>query len=285
MKNNRDTKKLSLRTDFKGPKAVAAADLLAELTGLSKMRIKDAMNKGAVWILRKKGGLQRLRRASADLKPGTHIELYYDEELLSLKPPEASCLHDQGHYSVWLKPAGLLSQGTKYGDHCSLLRQAELYFGLRREVWLIHRLDREASGLMLIAHTKDAAGVLSELFRKDLIVKKYRLEVLGDLTARGKSGTIDLPLDDKPAVTDYEAGEYDPARNLTPVVAVIRTGRLHQIRRHFDMIGFPVIGDPQYGTGNKNRTGMKLEAVSLSFLCPYRNENVAYTIEKDSSTF
>ncbi|MBI5103237.1 MAG: RNA pseudouridine synthase [Nitrospirae bacterium] len=240
------------------------------------MRIKDAMNKGAVWIKSKTAGLQRMRKASTVLKPGAEVELYYDPDLLRLVPPQARCLSDLGHYSVWLKPSGLLSQGTKFGDHCSLLRQAELYFGNKRKVYLVHRLDREASGLMLIGHSKDAAAKLSGLFRDDKISKKYLLEVRGNISGYATEGIIDLPLDGKPAITEFVFEKYDALADASTVSAVIRTGRKHQIRRHFDLAGFPVIGDPVYGTGNKNKTGLKLEAVSLSFICPYQGKSVEF---------
>jgi tRNA pseudouridine32 synthase/23S rRNA pseudouridine746 synthase len=61
----------------------------------------------------------------------------------------------------------------------------------------------------------------------------------------------------------------------------IITGRTHQIRRHFDMIGFPVVGDPRYGEGNKNRTGLKLFATSLAFTCPYQHHPVRVHIDPD----
>jgi tRNA pseudouridine32 synthase/23S rRNA pseudouridine746 synthase len=162
------------------------------------------MNKGAVWIKKKSGGMKRLRRASASLLQGDRIEIYYDSELLSLKPPEARCLSDQQHYSVWHKPAGLLAQGTNYGDHCSLMRQAELYFRSSREIFLVHRLDREASGVMVLAHSKDAAAKLSGLFQKNLVIKRYRIEVPGNLGERGLHGTIELPLDGKASFTEYD---------------------------------------------------------------------------------
>ena len=258
----------------KGP----ACDFLASRSGLPKGRIKDAMNKGAVRIKRKRGGFNRLRRATATLFPGDRIELYYDEKLLSLKPPEATCIRDLKHYSVWDKPAGLVAQGTEYGDHCSLMRRAELYFAPQREVFLVHRLDREAAGLMLIAHSGDAASKLSALFAGNNIIKKYRVEVLGDLGGKDGSGVIDLPLDGKPSVTEYNVLSYSIESNISTVNAVIRTGRLHQIRRHFDLIGFPVMGDPKYGKGNKNAEGMKLAAVSLKFFCPFQNREMEFTI-------
>ena len=266
----------------KGDPLVAAGFLVA-VSGLSKTKVKDAMNKGAVWIKRSKGKLNRLRTATASLRPGDQLELYYDPELLAKKPPVARRLADREQYSIWLKPAGLLAQGTLYGDHCSLMRQADLFFGLQREIFLVHRLDREAAGLMVLAHSRDAAAAFSEIFRNNLIIKKYRTEVRGNLFGKAAKGIIELPLDNKPAVTVYEVESYNEQTKTSLVSVIIRTGRLHQIRRHFEMIGYPVIGDPRYGSDNKNTTGMKLEAVSLSFKCPFLQKEVEYTIQNESA--
>lgn len=254
-----------------------AADFLALRTGLSKSRIKDAMSKGAVWI-KQRGSMKRLRKATTVLSPHDHVEIHYDGKLLSIRPPEPRLVSDQGDYSVWFKPSGLMSQGTMFGDHCSLLRLTELHFQMQRQVFLVHRLDREAGGIMIIAHGKESAARFSELFQKRLITKEYRVEVLGNLQAHGSKGVINQPLDGKAAVTDYEVISYDPQQNITLVSAFIRTGRLHQIRRHFEMIGHPVMGDPKYGKGNKNREGMKLTAVSLRFQCPFSKQEVTFSI-------
>jgi tRNA pseudouridine32 synthase/23S rRNA pseudouridine746 synthase len=256
-----------------------ACGFLAQHSGLSKSRIKDAMNKGAAWISRPKGRPYRIRKATAALKAGDHLTLYYDAGLLGLVPPAPECLSDQKRYSVWFKPCGLLSQGTRYGDHCSLLRQAELFFKSKRAVFPVHRLDREASGLVLIAHDKAAAGRLSGLFRSQHIIKRYRAQVLGNPTADGPHGTIDLPLDGKSAVTEFTVMDYEPALNISAVEIIIHSGRKHQIRRHFEAIGFPVIGDPLYGSGNKNRTGLKLAATSLEFHCPIQGKNMVFERE------
>jgi 23S rRNA-/tRNA-specific pseudouridylate synthase len=257
--------------------AVTACHFLATGTGLSKGRVKDAMNKGAVRVKRKKGGMTRLRKATAKLRTGDRIELYYDEKLLSLTPARAVCLNDCVHYSVWYKPPGLLAQGTAFGDHCSLTRQAELLFHSRR-VFLVHRLDREAEGLMLLAHSSAAAAKLSELFRKNRILKEYRAEVLGDMGKKGRRGTIDRPLDGREAFTKFYVESFDPESDTSIVRLTIETGRLHQIRRHLDMIGHPVMGDPKYGKGNKNTEGMRLSAVSLRFLCPFQQKEVEFNL-------
>ena len=136
-------RQLTLRLTLE--QAGTACDMLAQRSGLSKSQIKDAMNKGAV-RLRQNGRWRRLRRASSKLSPGDRLELYYDAALLARAPAKAACLMDEaGHYSVWDKPAGLLAAGTLWGDHCSLLRLAELYFQPRRPVfWCTAWIERRA---------------------------------------------------------------------------------------------------------------------------------------------
>ena len=253
-----------------------ACDFLAHHTGLSKSRIKIAMSKGAVWLKKTKGRRRRLRRAKTAVKPGDRLSINYDAEILALSPRRPDLISDLHRYSVWYKPAGLMTQGTDFGDHCSLLRQAELLFNPRRAVLPVHRLDREAAGIVLLAHDKKAAGTLSDLFVSRQIIKRYRARVLGDLAAVETTRIIDRPVEDKSAVTEYTVTGYDPASNTSSVDIVIRTGRRHQIRRHFDAIGFPVVGDPRYDKNNKNKSGLQLMATELAFRCPIKEQNLVF---------
>jgi len=255
-----------------------ACELIAARAGLAKSRVKDAMCKGAVWLTGKRGGRKRLRKATAQPEPGEVLDLYYDARLLAVKPPVARCLHDAGQYSVWLKPAGLLAQGTDYGDHCSLVRQVEVHFRLKRPVLPVHRLDREAAGLMILAHSKTAAAKLSKLLQDSAIDKQYRVTVVG--CPSPEQGVIELPLDGKPAITRYTLASYDQASDTSVVEVTLKTGRLHQIRRHFAMLGHPVLGDPKYGVGNKNSTGMELVAHRLAFRCPFTRKKVRLSLDE-----
>lgn len=260
-----------------------ASELLARLSGLSRSTVKDAMVKGAVWLRRPgaPGGERRLRRASAELKPGERITLCYDPAILAVVPPAATLLADRGAYTVWHKPAGLLAQGTRFGDHASLLRQAEKAGGRPRPVYPVHRLDREVAGVMLVAHTPAAARSLSAALQAEDTEKVYRAEVRGDLGARnGPRGRIDLPLDGKAALTDYRVEHYDPTRDASVVEVRIRSGRLHQIRRHLAAVGHPVLGDPRYGRGNADPRGLQLVASRLAFRCPVRRERVVFEADK-----
>ncbi len=254
--------------------ATSAVELLAERSGLPKARIKDAMIKGEVWLTKLRGPRRRLRRATTMLKVGDRIELYYDADLLRRVVPTARLLADERRYSVWVKPAGLLAQGNDYGDHCALLRIAETYFKPPRAAYLVHRLDREAQGLMLIAHDASAAAGLSRLFQEQRIDKRCRVRARGRLSQ--ERGTIELPLDDKTALTHYRVTAYDQPSDTSTLAVTLATGRLHQIRRHFALIGHPVLGDPKYGAGNKNPEGLQLTATAWHFHCPFSGRDMYY---------
>lgn len=254
------------RVAIKSPTPVTVVDVLAQRSGLSKIKIKDAMQKGAVWVKTAKHPAARLRRATSEVRNGGTVELYYDETILNKTVPAAQLIWQCADYSVWYKPAGMLSQGTNYGDHLALLRYAERNLPKLKTAYLVHRLDREADGLMLIAHHRKAASALSALFVVQKIEKRYRVVIKGHI--KEKQGQINMPLDDKPALTLYQVMQYDEPSDTTTLQVSIKTGRTHQIRRHFDAIGHPVMGDPKYGEGNKNSQGMQLTADYLSFHCP-----------------
>lgn len=249
-----------------GTEEETALAALARISGLPKARIKDAMNKGAAWLRRGRAE-KRLRRSTFVPRPGDVLSLHYNADILASPAPQARCVADERSYSVWDKPAGLLAQGTREGDHCSLLRQVEQELG--REVFLVHRLDREASGLMLVAHTGKAAAALSALFadagEERVIRKLYRVEVKGALP---ESGSFDAALDGKAALTRFRCLEHNAQRGSSVAEVELVTGRKHQIRRHFAAAGFPVLGDPRYGEHNTDPRGLQLRAVQLQFTCP-----------------
>ncbi len=260
--------KLSRQLQVTAP--VAAIDFLASaVPELSKGRLKDAMSKGAVQLQTKP--VKRLRRSQQMLKAGDCLALHYDADILQRQTVPAILLQDEKSYSLWFKPAGMLSQGNEWGDHLSLLRFAEQYFTPLRTVFLLHRLDREASGLVLLAHTKQAAAALSKLIASQQIDKVYQIRVKGQLSSElQQQGSICIPLDAKPCESRFVVLAYDAETDTSLLKVQLITGRKHQIRRHFAAIGHPVLGDPQYGKNNKHAAGLALQAVALSFNCPLR---------------
>jgi tRNA pseudouridine32 synthase / 23S rRNA pseudouridine746 synthase len=251
-------------------------DALATYTALPKQRIKDALNKGAVW-LRQRGREQRLRRATKVLQRGTQVSLYYDDEVLQREAPSPTLVADEKAYSVWYKPAGMLAQGTHFGDHCALLRWSEKAFTPPRESFLIHRLDREAEGLMLIAHNATAAAAFSKLWQQNAVRKQYRVVVEGLVGEIGSQRKVEAPLDDKLCTTEFSVSALDPERNRSTITINLITGRKHQIRRHLAGIGFPVVGDYRYGKSKGEP--LALRAICLQFRCPLGGGGKSYRID------
>ncbi len=248
-----------------------AVDALAEASSLPKQRIKDAMAKGACWWVQK-GKQVRLRKAKRELKAGSRIQLFYDDQVLARKPEQPTLIENKGRYSVWYKPHGLLAQGSQWGDHCSLLRLAEV--ATNTPCFLVHRLDADAAGLMLIAHDPKAAGALSQLFSGRTVKKIYEATVIGQLEATDQ--LIDEPLDGKASVSRVTTLSLDHESDTTHVKVLIETGRKHQIRRHLAGIGHAIVGDRLYGSDHPD--GLQLVAVLLAFTCPITGAEITFKL-------
>ncbi|MFG1481854.1 RNA pseudouridine synthase [Halobacteriovorax sp. HFRX-2_2] len=251
-----------------------AADLLAEKCAkagieLSKIKIKNLMKQGACWT--KSAKPERIRKAKYEIKRGQTIKLYVDPNIAEFDMSTVECMHETHHYGVYFKPAGLLCQGTKYGDEYTIIREIHKRTG--REPFLIHRLDKETAGLMMIAYTKKAARAFSEQIKNHKIQKTYQAEIKGKPE---KAKRLESVIDGKKAILEYEVKKYLEKTALVEVNLI--TGRKHQIRIQFTELGFPVMGDPRYGKGNVNDTGLALIASKLVFDDPWRSGNLV-TIE------
>ncbi len=91
---------------------------------LSVAAIKSAIDKGALWLTRD-NYTQRIRKIKKVLKVNDVLHFYYDKNVLEQNSPEAQLIADCEQYSVWYKPYGMLSQGSKWSDHCTITRWSE----------------------------------------------------------------------------------------------------------------------------------------------------------------
>lgn len=255
----------------------SAVDVLHEATGLSKQRIKLAMSQGAVWVTRGRN-TRRLRRVKRALSVGDEVHLYYDAGILAEIPPEPALIADVAAYSVWRKPCGLRSQGSKWGDHCTVVRWAERHLRPERPAFTVHRLDRAANGLILVAHSRSIAAILSTLFRDRKMEKRYRAVVAGDFSGQPNPVRVELPIGDRESVSEISWLQTSDDRSRSLVDVTIETGRKHQIRRHLADLGYPILGDRLYGAGATDGVDLQLTAYLLAFHCPVAGEQVEYRL-------
>jgi len=205
-------------------------------------------------------------------------------------------IFEDNHILVAFKPSGFLSQGdgSSAPDMLSFLKDyiknkynkpGNVYLGL------LHRLDRNVSGIMVFAKTSKCASRISEQIRQGKLIKKYHATVQGVM--KQKSGRlINYLVKDEKAnkvqVYDKEVLhskrcelEYSSLKtidNNTVVDVHLLTGRSHQIRSQFAHIGHPLIGDTKYG-GPKSNKGIALESYYLGFNHPTTGEFIEFSLD------
>jgi len=255
-----------------------AAGLLAEESGLSVTAIKQAMQKGAVWLTSDQG-TNRLRRAKKQLCAGNRLHFYFNPEILHTQIPEPINIADEGAYSVWIKPRSVLSQGSKWGDHCTITRWIETHDKRQRPAFIIHRLDKAATGLILIGHARKTTNLFAIMFAKRQIQKSYQAIVTGHFVQSEEAINFRDDIDGKTALTQARLIEYDQDNNRSLLDINIETGRKHQIRKHLSKAGHVIIGDRLYGGGAD--IDLQLAAVSLGFQCPVSGMQKVYELPDD----
>jgi len=254
-----------------------AIEPLVADTGLSKQHLKQVMQKGAVWLSRN-GYTQRIRRASKPLKIGDQLHLYYDAKILDSVPAIPHMIADETAYSIWYKPYGMFCQGSKWGDHCTIQRWVELHLQPQRSAIIVHRLDRAATGLIILAHEKKVAAAFSQMFSQRLLDKRYQIIVHGEFSA-DNTVTVSDPVDGKSACSHFNRIKYDVDRDLSLLDVTIESGRKHQIRQHSASLGFPVVGDRLYGLPGDTED-LQLTAWQLAFDCPITGKSRHYQLDK-----
>jgi 23S rRNA pseudouridine1911/1915/1917 synthase len=178
------------------------------------------------------------------------------------------------------KASGVITYPVDSHERDSAIQLVRHYWkavGNRSEhLYLLHRLDKETSGLLVFAKTTRARESLSTQFEEHTIVREYFAVTEGipskkegtmrATLGRDKRGKRSVVFKGKTAVTHLEVVIENSRRNRALVRCRLQTGRTHQIRIHLAHVGTPVIGDPVYGAGGGGR--LALHAAALGFLHP-----------------
>ena len=210
---------------------------------------------------------------------------------MNYAPPNdpLNVIHADHELLIVGKPNGLLSvpgKGSELAD-CLLSRVQVAY----PEALLVHRLDRDTSGVMVFALSRHAQRHLGLQFEKRRVRKTYVARVFGQMAE--KTGTVDLPLNvdwpnrplqmvdhenGRAAVTDWRVVRTDDAE--TRVRLYPHTGRSHQLRVHMLAIGYPILGDPLYARGSaRDFPRLMLHSEQLRLRHPDGGEGMSFSLE------
>ncbi len=254
----------------------SAQTQLAQASGLLEDQIAEAATKGGVWIKKYKAHkLRRIRNLVANTQIGDQLYLNYDASVLAQMPLIPTLVSDQVNYSIWNKPAGMLSQGSKWSDHCTITEAVKSANG--KPAYLVHRLDRAASGLIVVAHTKNALKKLTEMFASHAVRKHYLVTVHGNVDFELPM-EIKTPVQEKQALTTVLESNFEKQTEQSRLLVSISTGRKHQIRHHLHSIGLPVVGDRLFEPERDHKVDLQLVASLLEFQCPFTNQLVLFEI-------
>lgn len=216
-----------------------------------------------------------------------------------MSQPTLPVLYQDDHFVAVSKPAGMFVHRTEKDWRVRDVLVQLLRDQLQQPVFLIHRLDRPTSGVVLLGLSSEAAAAVSELFRERQVRKEYVALVRGHTA---DTGSVNRPLtspevvqtEPLPATTEFstesrfeipECSDRFPTTRCSLVRAIPRTGRFHQIRRHLNGIDHPVIGDTSHGDSRQNKFYRKtfhirrlmLHAAELSLKHPYTSEQLCVT--------
>lgn len=263
---------------------------------VSRAKIQDLIKKEKVLV---NGGV---KKPSYKLKDSDKIEVEFEEKENIIKPQniELAIVYEDENMLVVNKPSGMLTHPTsielentlvnallyKYGENLS-----DINGYLRRGI--LHRLDRNTSGLLMVAKNNKTHEFLANQIKERLIEKKYLAIVKGVLN--DDSGIIDLPIGRKPnqphKMSVVEGGRPSLTgfkvlkrfKDCTYLELDLKTGRTHQIRVHLSHLKHPILNDALYGGGGfKVKTQEQvLQSYKLLFTKPDSNDIIKLEIEPD----
>jgi len=233
---------------------------LSKNTPFPRSQIQKVIEKEGVKI-----NNQIIKKANYRLKIGERVEFRYSAEVpqITPEPIALSIIYEDRYLLAINKPAGLVVQPGP-GHYKGTLVHALLYYypklsniGGANRPGIVHRLDKDTSGIMVIAKDVSMYNALIEQFKERKIEKEYLALVLGVPSKR--EGVIELPLGrhpkdrkrisvktKRPRVAQTSWYVKEVFKNSALLLCRPRTGRTHQIRVHLSAIGHPIIGDPVY---------------------------------------
>ena len=241
-----------IKKEFKTIKGKKIEDFLLEDISIDSKLTLNLLEKGKITDENNK----RLQKNQI-IKSNFIYIVIFEPITKGLKP-----IFDSFHFAIFDKPSGLMVHPSSHQlDIYTLLDEIKFYFGQKGS--LVHRIDAETSGLVLVSKNAFSDMILKNMFEEKKYIKKYHAIVEGNIE---KNLEIDTPITNDTGLiklkmkTDLNGKEsktlinpisYNKEKNQTLVEAIPLTGRQHQIRVHLNSIGHKIVGDPIYGIEEK----------------------------------
>lgn len=268
--------------------------LFAEFSGLSRTTVKSYLRNRQVSV----GGMLTTQ-FDQSLKKGDKVTITFERTKESLKHSLIRIVYEDNYLIVVNKNSGLLSIATDKETHktaYNILREYLRADDLSAKIFVVHRLDRETSGLMVFAKDEETKLDMQRNWEQTVLERKYLAVTEGIIEPQ--EGEISTYLteskslkvyattrdDGKIAITSFKVLKRSTRRELTLVELQLTTGRKNQIRAHLEYVGHPIIGDKKYGARFKSPIGrVALHAQSLVFIHPVTGETHNFSTAVPSS--
>lgn len=261
--------------------------LFQSFPDVKKLKVKQWLKHGSVQVNK-----QVVQRHDHPLQPGDVVTLFSREEVQvkTLLPRNLRIVYEDDAIIVIDKPADMLSiasqaerETTAYIHLTDYVRRGSPFS--RERIWIVHRLDRETSGLMVFARTEEAKQTLQSEWEN--VEKHYYAVVVG--RPKADSGELHSHLDERNPFIVYSVPQSDYTREAITryrfissgtryslVKLELETGRRHQIRVQLTEIGCPIIGDAKYGSGDNPVNRLGLHATYLRIPHPVSGKSLEF---------
>jgi 23S rRNA pseudouridine1911/1915/1917 synthase len=260
---------------------------------ISKAALTDIKFHGGALFVNEKE--ETVRKA---LSKGDVVKVYFppekQSESMEAEEIKLEVVYEDEHFLIVNKPPGMPTIPSLYQPKGSLAAGVLFYYqqnDIPATFHAVNRLDKDTSGIVLVAKHRFAHSLMSKQQREKTIKREYIALVHGKM--KYESGIINSPIgrnpdsiiermvreDGQPSITHYELVDYISKYDISIVRLKLETGRTHQIRVHMSSIGHPLIGDDLYG-GNVNLMDRQaLHSEQTRFIHPFTSKEVQISVE------
>ena len=283
-----DKKKIKTDTFTVEKNDTLLASLLGFLPHKSRNIVKAVLRDGQVAVNGK-----AVRQFDHALRPGQHVEITWEKKTSEQQPHGLNIIYEDNELIVINKPSGLLTIATDKEKRKTAYALLSKYVKMENpdnKVFIIHRLDRETSGLLLFAKNESIKRQIQENWTTTIDQRTYVGVVEGEV--QQQEGNIvswlyeskafivyssQNPQHGQKSITHYK--KINGNKNFSLLQINLETGRKHQIRVHMQEIGHPIIGDKKYGSTQSPLRRMGLHAQVLAFTHPKTGEPCRFETE------